>query len=355
MVSPDILLKKLEIYGIQKELLAWIASYLSDRSQAVWIDHTLSEFLPCPIGVPQGSNLGPLFFMLFVNDLPFILSCNMDQYADDSSLTATGKTVEDINEKLEDNCGIVSNWMMENKLKLNADKTHVMTLGTRERLRMPGNQVSVWMDGLLLEESEAKCETLLGCQISADLKWHDQVQELLKKLKNRLTGLAHIRFVLPYNYRKIVSEGLFNSILGYCLPLFGACDMGELRDLQVLQNKAAQLVTQSPGRAVRNPMYDKLGWLTVNQLVRYYSLLAVYRIRMSKEPEYLAASLCNDNRNGKIIVQNTKLTLAQKSFKIRGACHWNALPAGIRSIQEIGAYKKEVKTWIKQHVSRFLD
>ena len=245
--------------------------------------------------------------------------------------------------------------MAENKLKLNADKTHVMTLGTMERLRMPGNQVSVWMDGFHLEESQEKCETLLGCQISANLKWHDQVQELLKKLKNRLTGLAHIRFVLPYHYRKIVSEGLFNSILGYCLPLFGACDMGELRDLQVLQNKAAQLVTQSPGRAVRNPMYDKLGWLTVNQVVRYHSLLAVYRIRMSKEPEYLAASLCNDNRNGKIIVQNTKLTLAQKSFKVRGACHWNALPAGIRSIQEIGAYKKEVKTWIKQHVSRFLD
>ena len=65
-------------------------------------------------------------------------------------------------------------------------------------------------------------------------------------------------------------------------------------------------------------MYDKLGWLTVNQLVRYHTLLAVYRIRMSKEPEYLAASLCNENRNGKIIVQNTKLTLTQKSFKVRG-------------------------------------
>ena len=76
---------------------------------------------------------------------------------------------------------------------------------------------------------------------------------------------------------------------------------------------------------------------------------------MSKEPDYLAASLCNDNRNGKIIVQNTKLSLAKKSFKVRGACHWDALQAGIRSIQEIGAYKKEVKTWIKQHVPRFLD
>ena len=73
-------------------------------------------------------------------------------------------------------------------------------------------------------------------------------------------------------------------------------------------------------------MYDQLGWLTVNQLVWYHTLLAVYRVRMTKEPEYLAASLCNDNRNGNIIVQKTKLSLALKSFKWRGACQWNTVP-----------------------------
>ena len=355
LVPPDILLKKLEIYGLEKEFLAWIESYLTNRHQAVWIDHVLSDFLPCDVGVPQGSNLGPLFFMLFVNDLPFILTCDMDQYADDSTLTATGKTITEINATLDSNCAVVSNWMAENKLKLNADKTHILTLGTKERLRLPGNQVTVSMDGLVLEESPEKSETLLGCVIDADLKWHGHVKELLKKLKKRLAGLAHVKFVLPFNFRKIVSESLFNSILGYCLPLFGACDMGEIRDIQVLQNKAAQLVTHSPPRAVRNPMFDKLDWLTVNQLVRYHTLLAVYRIRRSGEPEYLATSLCNNNRNGKIIVQNTKLTLAQKSFKLRGACHWNALPAEIRNLEKIGTFKKEIKVWIKHNIPRFLD
>ena len=64
-------------------------------------------------------------------------------------------------------------------------------------------------------------------------------------------------------------------------------------------------------------MHDLLDWLSVNQMVRYHTLLAVYRIRMSQEPEYLAASLCNDNMLGKIIIQNSKLILAMKSFKIR--------------------------------------
>ena len=355
LVSPDILLQKLEIYGLDKSFLTWIDSYMTNRYQGVWIDHTLSSYLPCDIGVPQGSNLGPLFFLLFVNDLPFILNCDMDQYADDSTLTATGKSVPEINDKLEESCSVVSNWMVENKLKLNADKTHILTLGTQERLRIPGNKVTVTMDGFVLEESLDKFETLLGCSIEPNLKWHKQVRDLLGKLKKRLAGLAHLKFILPYNLRKVVCEGLFNSVLGYCLPLFGGCDIGEIKNIQILQNKAAQMVTHSAARANRKRMYDELDWMTVNQLIRYFSLLAVFRIRTTGEPEYLAAALCHDNIYGKLIVQNTKLTLAQKSFKIRGACNWNALPASIRSIQKIGKFKKEVKIWIKQNVPRFLD
>ena len=211
------------------------------------------------------------------------------------------------------------------------------------------------MDGFVLEESEVKCETLLGIEIDFNLMWHSQIGKLLQKLKDRLAGLAHVKFVLPYQLRKSVSEALFNSVLGYCIPLYGGCNLGELRDLQVLQNRAAQLVTHSPPRAVRKPMYDMLDWLTVNQLVRYHTLLAVYRIRTSQEPEYLAASLCHKNRFGSIIIQNTKLTLNMKSFKIRGACNWNALPEEIRNTSQIGLFKKKLKIWIKLNVPRFLD
>ena len=133
LVSPDILIKKLKMYGVQDDFLIWIESYLSNRFQGVWIDHVMSTFLPCHIGVPQGSNLGPLFFLLFVNDLPYTLNCNMEQYADDSTLTATEKTTQDIISKLALNGRVVCKWMEDNKLKLNADKTHVMTLGTDQR------------------------------------------------------------------------------------------------------------------------------------------------------------------------------------------------------------------------------
>ena len=101
--------------------------------------------------------------MLFVNDLPYILSCEMDQYADDSTVTATAKSAQEISQSLEQNCAVVSNWMSEDMLQLNADKTHIMTLGTRERLALPGSKVVVRMDGLVLEQSPGETETLLGC------------------------------------------------------------------------------------------------------------------------------------------------------------------------------------------------
>ena len=89
LVSADILLKKLEIYGVDKCMLEWIKSYMTDRKQAVWIDNSYSNYLDVNIGVPQGSIIGPLMFIIFANDLPYCITCAIDSYADDSSLTSS--------------------------------------------------------------------------------------------------------------------------------------------------------------------------------------------------------------------------------------------------------------------------
>ena len=110
--------------------------------------------------------------------------------------------------------------------------------------------------------------------------------ELQGKLKSRLAGLNRLRSIVPYYMLKIVTQSIFNSILIYCLPLFGDCDKGDLHSVQVLQNRAAQLVTGSPSRAVRSPMCDQLDWLTVNQLVEYHTIVQVYKVRQNYEPEW---------------------------------------------------------------------
>jgi hypothetical protein len=102
-------------------------------------------------------------------------------------------------------------------------------------------------------------------------------------------------------------------------------------------------------------MYASLGWLTVNQLVVYHTALTVYRIRQSNEPENLAQQLQVDNRNGRVIVTNAKLGLAQKSFCFRGPDTWNSLPINIRNARKIGQFKSGVRKWIVRNVPRFLE
>ena len=102
-------------------------------------------------------------------------------------------------------------------------------------------------------------------------------------------------------------------------------------------------------------MYDRLEWLTVNQLIVYHALITVYKVRQNSVPEYLASKLKNETRTGRIFIPNTGLVLAQKSFIIRGSITWNSVPESIRHQNKLGIFKKQVKNWIGSTVDRFID
>ena len=184
LVDCNILVQKLKIYGLDEEFSEWVTSYLTDRKQAVWIDHVMSEWLDVTVGVPQGSILGPLMFIIFANDLPHSLTCQLDTYADDSTLTSTKRTVEELNDEMNENCALVSDWMWRNQVCLNADKTHLLITGTSQRMKKMDipDELNVVMDGFQLTESEEHSEYLLGVHIQGDLKWARQTDEVKSRL-----------------------------------------------------------------------------------------------------------------------------------------------------------------------------
>jgi hypothetical protein len=100
-------------------------------------------------------------------------------------------------------------------------------------------------------------------------------------------------------------------------------------------------------------MFDKLGWMTVQQLIAYHTIIAIYRIRQSKEPEHLAYILTRDNIYGRIILKNSKLGLYRNSFAYRGSLLWNKLPEPLRKLEKIGKFKKNAREWVESNVDRF--
>ena len=165
-------------------------------------------------------------------------------------------TFTELETKLTNNCAKVSLWMAQNKLKLNASKTHVMAIGTSRRLQQQEGEIKVTMDGLDLIESETKAEVLLGCSVQSNLKWNSQVEAVQQKLKTRIGALEHLRYVLPYTFRKSIVNAIFNSVLSYCLPLFGSRSVTEKNSLQTSQNKAAWIALNQPSCSQRNQMFD---------------------------------------------------------------------------------------------------
>ena len=132
------------------------------------------------------------------------------------------------------------------------------------------------MDYVELKEDDKNTELLLGCHIQANLKWNTQIENLQRKLSKRITGLMKIRLIASYKLRKTITEGLFNSVLVYCLPLFGGMGVSSIRQLQIMQNKAARIVTSMPPLSSRTSMFEKLKWLSINQLIFYYSVIMVF-------------------------------------------------------------------------------
>ena len=155
-----------------------------------------------------------------------------------------------------------------------------MVVGTEAKLRRK-KEIQVRMDGVELKETADGQETLLGVVIQNNLKWTSQIEKLCSKLKQRLLGLEKLRRIMNTSTKSSVIQGVFQSVLCYCLPLFGGCSQFELDMLQSLQNRAARIALNFPVRSNRDLMFSKLGWMTVRQLIAYHTIISIFKIRKS--------------------------------------------------------------------------
>ena len=278
--------------------------------------------------------------------------------------TATDIHPARLTSKLTEKYQIIAQFMVNNQLKLNDDKTHLLVMApsqTKNRA-MLDTQVKIVTPTETIRPS--KTEKLLGCWVKDDLKWTEHLRDnkdnLIKSLNIRLGALKKIKKVANFKNRKMIAEGIFISKLSYLISLWGGCGTVLKRSLQIIMNKVARVVTRLDWSTPARELLAQCGWLSVNQLIFYHSVLQVHKVKLSKTPKYLYTMhnswayqyRTRQAESGLIqLVGKPKLELSKNSFKFRAANQYNQLPSEIRNCSTIESFKCQAKAWIKTNVS----
>jgi len=181
LVNHDLLIQKMSIYGIRNSALQWFTSYLTGRRQMVTIGRSVSDVLPVLSGVPQGSSLGPLLFILLINDIPLInKECSTHIYVDDTTLMASGPTIHTVNSHLQNGADSLNLWASQNKMVIHPDKTKVILLGSQQKLATIAEPLDVNLGSSSII-SQTTCEKLLGVHIDSSLTWNEHISTTIKK------------------------------------------------------------------------------------------------------------------------------------------------------------------------------
>ncbi len=240
-VDHAVMLKKLSAIGVSTEDIAWFASYLSFRSLRTTCGLELSEPLCCNFGVPQGSILGPLLFLIYINEIPsFIKHAQLSLDADDTVLYYFSNTSQDLEEKLSAGLRNVCVWLNENKLTLNTKKTKFMIIGSSRKLSNI-DSVTVKVAGSNIERVEEF--SYLGITFSTNMTWTEHVNQLCSKISKRLGLLKRIKHLLPRYARLLFYKSLILPLFDYGDLVWGDKNNDVLMgNLQILQNKAAKVI-----------------------------------------------------------------------------------------------------------------
>ena len=216
--------------------------------------------------VTQGSCLGLLLFLAYINDLPFSLqSSQVTMYAVDTTLSHSSKNIVGLSENLNRDLYNLKQWLQGNKLSLNLIKTQAMVVGSRPNLKKISDKraqpPTCVIDGSQIEIVEKA--KYLGVQLDQHLIWDEHVRFLCAKVSRALGFLKYAKKLLPQKTLSHIYRGIVEPYFRYCSSVWGSCGETKLLQLQKLQNRAARLATNSGYDAPADALTEKLNWPTI--------------------------------------------------------------------------------------------
>jgi hypothetical protein len=187
-IDHDIMLLKLENYGVERNCLTWFKSYLTDRTKKCLVNGQLSNSVPITCGVPQGRNLGPLFFLVHINNLPNCLNHTTPRmFGDDTSLSYASNSVEELENIMDSDLKNLNSWLTTNRLSLNIVKTEFMIIGSRQKLRVIDGEMNIKINYNKIKRVDFVKS--LGLHIDEHLSWSVHIRKLCKKIASAIDAL----------------------------------------------------------------------------------------------------------------------------------------------------------------------
>ena len=251
-VNHNILLEKLQFYGIHGNNFLWFTSYLSNRKQRVKLDGKTSPYLDISCGVPQGSILGPLLFLIYINDMKNAVKHSIvHHFADDTNLLCSDKCDKALKRKLNEDLKLIYAWLCSNRLSLNVDKTEFIVF--RPPRKKMDNRFTLKLNQKTLFESPKI--KYLGMILDQTLSWKSHIFELRKKL-SRAVGILYKmkKSNCPQSVLISLYYSLFHSHMGYGICLYGLADEQYTSKIFLMQKRAIRLISNVAFTAHTKPL-----------------------------------------------------------------------------------------------------
>ena len=347
-------LKKLDHYGIRGIPLQWFESYLSNRKQCVSVNGHTSEELFVTHGVPQGSGLGPLLFLIYINDLPNVSKClTFFLFADDTNIYYESSDLLSIQKVVNRELRKVRKWLEANRLALNIEKTNfVLFHSNKRKVTLP-----IFLKIGRRKIKEENYVRFLGVLLDSTLSWKYHMSELSKKLARTVGLFYKIRHYAPRDTLVLLYHAIFASFLTYGVSTWGLTYPSLLEPVAILQKKIMRSITFNENTAPSTPIFDTLQILKFNDVILLQITSFVYECVNNLAPVYFRdffRSIHNvhdigtrQSKRGDLFALRCNTTqYGLRSIHYSGVRLWNSLPQEIRSSNSLSNFKKKAKSYL---------
>lgn len=330
-VNHSIMLKKLEIYGFRGVAHMWFESYFNDREQIVRVGNNESLALPLKNGVPQGSVLGPILFLLYLNDINNLpIRAKLTSFADDITLSWRGKNVVHLKTIIAEDLTIVKKWCDSNLLCFNSKKTNILTFKFE-------------FNDLILGTHPIENRTnyrVLGVNIDSQLKFTGHVTNLNRKLASGCYAVRIIVNELGFDTAKLVYYSMVESHIRYGISFWGNCSDGLFESVFVLQKRAIRYLCKAKYRQHCKPFFIQHRILTVSSMFILETACLMHKYHYMSLNNFRSYST---RQQLQIRTPIPRSAMTHNSIVFRSKQIFNHLPLRLREIDSLRKFRLEVK------------